>query len=511
TIDATAFRACKAAGLIDSGHQILHPGDKKHDKLFSDFMEVNHLPYDPRAWSSDADDEGDFRNVPYGNQLISLNNYLTCTMRAPSSWLEYASQLGITIPAIVYSVPALLEKWGDYKQEHGVYEHADYVRLALDEQASPPASLLIVDEYQDVSPLQNALIRLWIDHPDTQKVYLAGDEDQSIYGFRGCDPSLFLDISAQDLATGGADRPTSHRCPVRVLQAAEKILCKLSNVSPLPDRQGTVSHISCDNSDVLSHLIEEGAARLEEKKYSHLFILSRFRYSTWQIAKALSNHGIPCSGIKEGRIRYWTKVSIPSPKTKGKQSTVHINLFTLKRAIQKYLSSSDTPVPLEEAVTLVLSLTSLTGTTHDEAISDLHKRERAVSFLRKVGDNNISADNLHILTGGRRDDILDLLALPNRQVEQIRLCLNREKRRGFEITPEMIRIDTIHAAKGLEAPITLLHTGYLENRLESLGLHSSLAEERRIYFVGATRASRTLIFLEFGKMPALPLIQGAWL
>ncbi|RQD80982.1 MAG: ATP-dependent helicase [Methanocalculus sp. MSAO_Arc2] len=515
TIDSSAFRACRLSNLIGPGPQhIMTPGSSRWDAEYEKFMSENNLPYDPQAWQIDQDDEGNLRELQIGNQILILSAHLSNTMKSVNDWMEVAYRIGLKIDIRFYDVPHILANWSSFKREREYYEHPDYVRLALDERVPPPGEILFIDEFQDVSPLQNALIRHWIDHSDTERVYLAGDEDQSIYGFRGCDPSLFLDISATDLgSTGNGERPVSYRCPRKIMAAAECILAKPSNVSPTPTREGGVSRVVSHSADDLASLIETGASVATKNGYPYLFILSRFRYNANAISKTLSKLGIPCSGIKEGRVRFWTDVSIfnPSSKKQKKKTRISVNLFTLKRAIQKYLSLPDTRIPIDEAETLVICLTEVKGGSHDQAISDLRARSRSTGFVRHRDEEGmVLADDLHVLTGGRRDDILTRLSISTWQQEQIRLCLVREGKRGFEISPELIRIDTIHAGKGLEAEIVILHSGYLKSRLEGLSSPVQLAEERRVYFVGATRASHHLVFLEYGKTPTFPHIQGAW-
>ncbi|MDR9815179.1 MAG: UvrD-helicase domain-containing protein [Candidatus Methanoculleus thermohydrogenotrophicum] len=59
--------------------------------------------------------------------------------------------------------------------------------------------------------LQDALVRQWIDQAD--RVYVAGDPEQSIYRFRGCRPDLFLSLPAED--RGSAQRQPADLPAVR--------------------------------------------------------------------------------------------------------------------------------------------------------------------------------------------------------------------------------------------------------------------------------------------------------
>lgn len=491
TIDATIYRQCKASGLFTTGkNPILQPGDSKSNKLYETFMDQHQLEFDAKALILDTDDSRRIVDTPAGNQFITLNSYLASTMQPHDSWQDSASNLGLTLSPDAYDLPKLLRAWNEYKSNLQIVEHADYCQLALDQEITPPSPILIIDEYQDVSPLQHALLKHWIEHPDTKRVFVAGDEDQSIYGFRGCDPALFISLPAQDIGSdGNASRPTSHRCPVEIMEIAEKILGKPSNVFPHTQWHGRANHRRCHTADDLVSLVEAGVKYMHKNNFPKMFILSRFINHAQKIARTLVKHGIPCQGIKEKRNQVWGSASINGHK---------IDLYELKSSIQKYLSTN-AEVRYDEALTLLHALGDQNKSLSHDLISE---------FIALDKSSTINSSHLHQMTGGLRDDILDRLNLTQSQVDQIRACLHRETSRGFSISPDMIQIDTIHAAKGLEAPVTLLHSGYLKNRYSELIIPEQIAEERRIYFTGATRALHHLVILDYGKSPVCPLLEA---
>lgn len=498
TIHACALRECMVAGLIDDPHQqIIQPGGR-HTTEYQTFMTAHTLEYDPTI-GTDDDEDRSRANLPIGNQLIALNAYLQATMRDPDEWREASSALGLAVPGYAWPIADLLRAWGDYKTEHGLFEHEDYVRLALDRELSPPAPVLFVDEFQDVAPAQAALIEQWIDHPDTQRVYVAGDEDQSIYGFRGCDPGIFLGLPAEDRgARPDGSRPTSHRCPARIMKTAETILNRPANVFPC-DRRGQVFHVRPGSAEGLAKQVEEAIryARTLSDERQPVFVLSRFRRGADALARALSAAGVPCTSIKPGRVNFWSHIRIG--RSRDNLEKVKVGLWPLKKAIARYLSEEDTdPIPLEEAEALILAI--LTDKKRDAALKDL-KTKRQTGPIRLFDVHGWLGGNL----GG---GVFDRLNLRPWIVRQIRACLSREKKRGYEIAPEQVKVDTIHAGKGLESAVVLLHTGYLRGRLDDLRIPERRAEERRVYFVGATRASHALLVLDYGPGPTCPLLEG---
>lgn len=497
TIDATALRACRAAGLVDDPREtVIQPDDTRKRWVYEEFMKNHGLEYDPTV--SDDDDESTRANLPIGNALIALNGYLSATMRQPEEWQVAAANLGLSIIPGAWPIVDLLRLWDGHKAHLGVFEHADYVRLALDHELPPPAPILFVDEFQDVSPLQAALIGQWINHPDTRRVYVAGDEDQSIYGFRGCDPRLFLSLDAEDRgARTGGSRPTSHRCPTRIMDTAEMILGHPANVDPC-GRRGTVAHVRPETTEDLARQVEE-AIRYSRtlSDAPQVFILSRFKRGANSLARALSAAGIPCSGIKAERVHFWTATRIGRSWNTLEKTT--ISPWILKKSIARYLGGGDIdPISLVEAESLALSI--LPDKRREIALADLKAKA-------KIGP--IRLGDIFRWTGGKQGDhLFDMLNLRSWIVDEIRACLAREARRGYAIPPDEVKIDTIHAAKGLESAVVLLHSKYLKGRLDDLRIPERRAEERRIYFVGATRASHALLITDYGDGPTCPILEG---
>jgi ATP-dependent helicase/nuclease subunit A len=89
------------------------------------------------------------------------------------------------------------EKYAERKKERGVLDYADLEHKALEllnlpeiaEETKQKYRYVFVDEYQDVNPVQEAILsRVW-----AENVFLVGDVKQSIYGFRGSKSKFFVD------------------------------------------------------------------------------------------------------------------------------------------------------------------------------------------------------------------------------------------------------------------------------------------------------------------------------
>jgi len=483
TVDAIALRAVRAAGLIsDSPDQIIVTGAKKAIPVYREFMQAHGIPYTPHAITPEDGDPVARAALPAGNQILEINAYLSATMQAPEAWQHAAAAVNLPFDGATWSITDLLPAWQEFKAAKGVFEHADYARLAVADQVEPQAPILFVDEYQDVSPLQDALIRQWIDQTD--RVYVAGDPDQSIYGFRGCSPDLFLSLPAEDRGAHNGNRPISRRCAMRIMTEAERILGRPANVAPnsRPGRYGR--EVYTHNPGALPARIEDA---LQAYPGGPVFLLSRFRRHVSKLMRDLAAAGIPCTGIRTDT-GPWGATRIGRNKNTLERETV--NLWQLTRAIRRYATGGDiAPIPYEEAEALIATATPAARRQH--ALTDLKVKIRQSPPIR-VGD---VARWIPLAPGDRR--ILEALNLRPALVEQIQACLSREDRRGTVIAPEAVRVDTIHASKGLEALAVLLHTGYLPGLVDGLADPDRMAEERRVFFVGATRASHALILFDY--------------
>src|SRR5205085_4688692 len=99
------------------------------------------------------------------------------------------------VPAAAWPghVATFAQAWEAWKAARDLYDFTDLIEHGLTDTMAPAPGreVLIVDEAQDLSALELALVRHWGAACDT--VLLAGDDDQAIYGFRGATPDAFLD------------------------------------------------------------------------------------------------------------------------------------------------------------------------------------------------------------------------------------------------------------------------------------------------------------------------------
>ncbi len=115
--------------------------------------------------------------------------------------------------------------------ERGVLDFDDQIYRAIEVLLADPAArataqmasrMLLVDEFQDLTPAHVLLVRLLAGPQGS--VFAVGDDDQTIYGYNGADPGWLIDFA--DLFPGAGDHPleVNYRCPGGIVSAADRLL-----------------------------------------------------------------------------------------------------------------------------------------------------------------------------------------------------------------------------------------------------------------------------------------------
>jgi len=109
---------------------------------------------------------------------------------------RYGQARNLEIPRAGWfdDVKGFAHAWEEYKADSETVDFTDMIELAVQETTAAPGypACIIADEAQDLSRLQFRLLCHWAGA--TEKVVMACDPDQSIYGFAGADPDVFLEV-----------------------------------------------------------------------------------------------------------------------------------------------------------------------------------------------------------------------------------------------------------------------------------------------------------------------------
>ncbi|KOX92696.1 UvrD-helicase domain-containing protein [Halorubrum tropicale] len=448
--------------LDQPGQLLIRRNNDRDAPYFGWFFksEFPHVHYDP-----DADDpikrlgDGEDAETPTGNQVLALYDYLKSKNLALDQFYHtpFYDDLDLA-PDVVLDI---LEGWEDFKEENDLIQDADYVKKALDDGCHPPTDVLIIDEFQDLSPLQCELYEQWRDAGGLDRIYIAGDVHQAIYGFRGANPSYFRETPADEVI----HHEESKRCPERIVDAAVPVVAPpeehdVSRVSAWRTG-GQVDHVGASTPGHLGELVTDALTTHDE-----VYLLARTNRQTGKLAYGLRDAGVPYLGLKpDGHLRRWEH---PMPM-----------LLAALRAIDR---GRNIPVAVAQALLERAS----SAPAREEA-----KQDAAAGRLRP--DSTLSraftADEVSewFPNADRGRDIVPRLSLREWRRELLAGAL----RSGAVNDPGDVRVGTIHAAKGLEAPCVFVFPAYSRAQLERFQ-NGAEAEERRLYYVAMTRASESV-------------------
>lgn len=203
TIHATCLHLLMKAGL----------GNERTIAKWSDlktFCEVNGLE-PPNMNDEDTIIGG---QVSTGTAFFSTYSYLLNTFRKPNQYEECPH--AEVFDGLKYE--ELHKAWDEYKVKHKLMDFSDMLVETVEHGLTVPTTVLIVDEFQDISPLQLALIKQF--SVGKESVYVAGDDDQALYGFQGADPRLMLEYDANTIEVLG----NSYRCPEEVWEPSMQLI-----------------------------------------------------------------------------------------------------------------------------------------------------------------------------------------------------------------------------------------------------------------------------------------------
>lgn len=360
-------------------------------------------------------------------------------------------------------VVELIQEWRDHKMVNGVKEHHDYILDVANSEKTPNCRVLFVDEMQDYSPLEYAVVRDWIRSGELDHAVLAGDEHQSIYAFKLADPSYFVgrDASEEDVLT------ESYRCPQRVCDVARSV-CPPTGITSARSDKGRVLDESVPTPEDLASLVQEMLAEYPVNAYeaepTSVFLLTRTNRQAAKVGWALRRAGIPYVPTSEGDSTPWSDPVMDA-------------IVALRMA-----ASGGSAVPTEMAESLI-------------GMAPNPDERRRMADKPEMGGLDVSSgaaidiwtafpDCSSVSEIARSLDVKDYVA------EMIQGALHSDA----DLTPGVVEVGTIHSVKGREAPAVIVLDGYPHRLAERYQADEDFAaEEDRLAYVAATRSKETLV------------------
>ena len=312
----------------------------------------------------------------------------------------------------------------------------------------------VVDEYQDVSPIQSALLDLWRGGRD--ELCVVGDPAQTIYSFAGASSSYLRDFLKLHPDAASVQLVRNYRSTPEVIAAANTLLggSASQGVELRSQRESgpKVDYTSYADEVAEATGVASAIAALRSRGIppGEMAILFRINAQSEALEEALASRGIPY--VLRGAARFFDRPEIRQA-------------ITLLRGAAR---GGDTEDPLSNQVVAILAGM---GWTSEAPKSRGQARDRWESLQALV-------DQAASFSGGLGDFIAEL-----------------ERRASEQHAPmaDGVTLATFHAAKGLEWDAVFL-CGLQDGTLPITYAESldEIEEERRLLYVGVTRARQHL-------------------
>jgi ATP-dependent helicase/nuclease subunit A len=165
------------------------------------------------------------------------------------------SDIKTVIFGVFRCAAAAMQTYADYKREHGLIDFVDQELLTLNllkkpsvqESLREKAHLLLVDEFQDTSPIQLAIF-LELAKLVEYSVWV-GDEKQSIFGFRGSDPELMRQAVEFLVTKTGGKRDvlaTSYRSRPKLVSFTNELFSKCAQLKHITSSSSVIEAVARD-------------------------------------------------------------------------------------------------------------------------------------------------------------------------------------------------------------------------------------------------------------------------
>ncbi len=385
---------------------------------------------------------------------------------------------------------------------------------------------ILVDEYQDTNKAQNEIVLLL--GADSHAVTAVGDSDQSIYKFRGADFTNILDFenAFPDVTTILLEQ--NYRSSQTILDAANAVIEQ--NISRKPKSLWTdaghgekiVRYHADDEGDEsrwISHTIDQ-MHDTGDFRWGDIAVFYRTNAQSRVLEEGLMRSGIPYKVV--GGTRFYDRREIKDALAYLKVAVNPADEVSIKRVLNSPKRGiGDTTVERVDAWANAHGVTFLDALRHAEEAGVKGPAQRGIrgfvnlvdvltatavggpgDVLQTALENSgylaeLEAENT-VESAGRLENLSELVGNAGEFetiaefLEQVALVADTDQIDGAD--DSRVLMMTLHSAKGLEFPVVFL-AGCEEGifpHIRSLTEPDEMEEERRLAYVGITRAMKRL-------------------
>ena len=343
---------------------------------------------------------------------------------------------------------------------------------------------ICVDEAQDTSKIQHAIIALLA--TESGNLFMVGDEDQSIYGFRAAYPEALLSFEKNHKGAKVLLMEENFRSNAKIVEAADKFIQKNTlrhekHMKPAREAGTDIREIS-----------------LKSRKAEYVYLM-RVAQECMTRESSLQKNGMDARKAETAVLYRDNECAIPlidlleRKNIPYRMRNAELSFFTHRTVLDAVLKYDNLEKYQEDNIrNLRRQMERILKMTGDEAVDQILTYMGYQDYLKKMGMN---ANKLEIvkMIGSRVDSPEKLLE----RLEELRKII-REKKTESDCP---FILSTMHASKGLEYDTVylldvmdgILPEKVLVNpRTASKEELETYEEERRLFYVGVTRAKNQL-------------------
>lgn len=394
-------------------------------------------------------EDGVPRGSTKGDALLSLWSLSRVLIVEPEFIWNRRDQYVRNLPTLTFQeFRHFIDTVKSYKASYSKLDYTDLLELFLMEGQEVGPSHVIVDEAQDLSPLQWAVVRKI--SVGAREIHIAGDDDQAIHEWNGASPRFFIEHRADDYQV----LPQSHRIPAAVHELATKLVNRIKTRLPKTYRpreeKGEVLRFASLDDPRLAEMF---------KTEESWFLLARNHAMAPMLSKFCRDRGLLVSGASGG---------LPAGLLDA--------IFVWKRLCNSGTASKDE----------VLNLYSWMSTRDRVAYG-------SKTALQKSDKTVFTHQHLCELHGMKAGVLMPWSTALDKVMPEDAAYLQAVEKHGPLDRSPRVEIATIHAVKGREADNVLIvpdmtqqtHQGFVENE----------DAEHRVWYVGVTRARKRILIL----------------
>ena len=511
--------------------------------------EIRHLGFTKNFAIYDASDQISLIKVIMAENNLTKNNVMPKTVRNKIS--SYKSQLINPKAALKFAnniqdkiIVDIYKSYNSSLKENNAVDFDDLLNFPLEIFNNHPRILgkyqklwkyILVDEYQDTNKAQFLLVKMLAEKH--RNICVVGDDDQSIYAWRGADIRNILDFEKDFPECETFTLENNYRSTNQILQAAQSVVRNnldrvdkdLLSVNGEGDLIGVIeTHDEMEEADAVINALQK-EIKMKKRTFNDFSILYRTNSQSRALEDSFRRNAIPYKII--GGTRFYERKEVKDVLGYLRLIVNKDDTISLRRVInfpprgiglktvdkcyiqsvkdnKKLFEVLNNPEPMKirgKQGDSLLAFYKLIN-KYNQLLSNLNASELARALVEEVGILKFFKDQDNLEDNERYDNVLELLnsideymdRVPGASIsdflEEVSLLTDIDEWNHDE---NYVTMMTVHASKGLEFPVVFL-TG-LEDGLFPLSIALNekdiMEEERRLFYVALTRSQEMAYLL----------------